>query len=256
MPAPSSLACPLPTCAIPPGSGAHFGNKAALGGKIHTGLDLVARIGTRVLAPAPGVVTRWFENGGGGHMMEVEHKGYVTRYAHLSSRLARKGASVNTGDTIARSGASGNVTGPHLHFEVLADGVLVDPEPLLFGGRSSQNVAYPPALITGGEVNLYPRDAGQTCAAGYIPGTANPGLLAGVPGTLWFNRPTNPDGTVNACIQAGLQPGDNAAQADAGEAIGAALGAMIPVLVNGGIVVLVVVLAFTGVRQTLAAAGS
>lgn len=249
MPAPSSLACPLAiACVIPAGAGAHFGAVAALGGKIHTGLDLRAQIGTRVIAPAAGVVTSWGENAGGGHWMEVEHKGFQTRYFHLSTRLARPRTSVNVGDTIARSGVSGLVTGPHLHFEVIADGHLVDPEPLLFGGRSSQNVAIPPSEGISG----YPRDAGQTCPAGYVAGTVNPRILGAVPG-IWWNRPTNPDGTVDACVQSGLAPGDNLVAADLGEAIGGAIGAVIPVLVNGGVVVLVVVLAFAGARQALAA---
>lgn len=252
---PRSLACPLAGgCTISAGSGAHFGAIAALGGRIHTGLDLRAAIGARVVAPAPGVVTRWMIGPQQGYAMEVQHDGFRTRYMHLSSRLARPGVPVGLGATIARSGASGQVTGAHLHFEVLdSDGNLVDPEPLLFGGQSSANVAPAPW----DNIGAYPRDADQSCPAGYRAGTVN---VPGVPFTLWFNRPTNPDGTINACIRADLAPGDNVVLAEvqgaAGEAIGGAIGAAIPVLVNGGVVVLVVVLAFAGARQTLGAAAA
>jgi len=253
---PVSLACPLAGgCTISAGAGAHFGVLAALGGHIHTGLDLRAAIGTRVVAPAPGVVRRWMSGPQQGYAMEVQHNGFRTRYMHLSTRLAREGTSVALGDTLARAGASGQVTAPHLHFEVLdADGHLVDPEPLLFGGQSSANVQQPP--FDG--ISAYPLDDGKRCPTGYQTGTVKPpGIVAAIPGTLWFARRLNPDGTVNACIQAGLAPGDNAAMADAGEAVTAAaaalVGVVLPIAVNVGVVVLVVVLAFSGARQALAA---
>lgn len=256
MTAPRSLASPLAGGSrIVPGNGARFGNMAALGGRIHTGLDLIAKIGTGVTAPAPGVL-RWkrFDPKSGTNV-ELQHDGFTTRYLHLSSVLASPGASIPQGFTFARSGASGTVTGAHLHFEVLVDGQYLDPEPLLSGGSSSANVEQPPWE----GASAYPLPAGKSCPVGYNAGTVNP-RIGGLPFGLWFNRPTNPDGTINACVESGLAPGDNAALADAGEAasaaVRAAVGFVIPVAVNVGVVVLVVVLAFAGVRQALSAAAA
>lgn len=252
MPAPRSLACPLPSCKISAGAGAHFGAHAAIGGGIHTGLDLSAPIGTPVHAPAPGIVRSWPQGGSGGFGVEIQHNGFTTRYFHLSTRLARPGAAVALGQVFARSGASGVVTGPHLHFEVLADGQYVDPEPLLFGGQSSSGVD-----TSGGSLTAYPLEPGKTCPAGYNAGTIQPGILGNIPFNVWFNRPRNPDGSVNACIQVGLGPGDNAALAQGGQlaagAFAAGLGAVLPVLINLGVGALVVVLAFTGAKQALSA---
>lgn len=252
MAAPRSLACPLPSCKISAGAGAHFGATAALGGQIHTGLDLSAPIGTRVMAPAPGIVRAWPDGGAGGHGVELLHDGFTTRYFHLSSRLLRPGAHVDLGQTFARSGASGIVTGPHLHFEVLVDGHYQDPEPLLFGGQSSANVQPIPSP----GISAFPLDPGKVCPAGYQTGTVNPRLLGWVPFQLWFGRPTNPDGTINACIQAGLGPGDSAVAADVGDAFAAGLGLAIPVVVNAGVGIVVVVLAVAGIRQALSASAA
>lgn len=261
MTAPRSLASPLAGGSrIVPGSGARFGNLAALGGRIHTGLDLIAKIGTGVTAPAPGVI-RWrrFDLKSGTHV-ELQHDGFTTRYLHLSSVLASTGMAIPLGATFARSGASGTVTGAHLHFEVLADGQYVDPEPLLFGGQSSANVEQPPWVGASG----YPLPAGKSCPAGYNAGTTDPGALAGVPFNLWFNRPTNPDGTVNSCSIVGLGPGSNLAAAELGNQLGNQLGgaaaasarALIPVAVNVAVVAFMVVLAFGGVRQMLTASAA
>ena len=261
MAAPRSLACPLAGgCTISAGRAAHFGVPAALGGSIHTGLDLRAAIGTPVLAPAPGVLRRrWFGSGTGTNV-ELQHDGFTTRYRHLSGVLLPVGSPVALGQAFAKSGASGTlVTGPHLHFEVLADGVYEDPEPLLFGGQSSANVE--PPLWDG--IAAYPLPPGKSCAPGYRTGTMNPGPLGALPFTIWWNRPTNPDGTVNACIGPGLSVGENAAinlaeiPGAAADAIGGAfLSVLIPVAVNVGVVVLVVVLAFSGARQALAASAA
>lgn len=210
---------------------------------------------------APGTVLRWMDGPQQGHAMEVQHDGFVTRYLHLSTRLAPERSQVDLGSTIARTGASGMVTGAHLHVELLVDGVLVDPEPLITGAAApAANVQQPP----GDGISAYPLDPGKSCAAGYNVGTVAPGLLAGVPFNLWWNRQTNADGTINACVRPDVAPGTNLAAADAGRIAGdaaaaaalATAGALLPVLVNLGVVVLVVVLTASGARQALGAAAA
>jgi len=95
----------------------------------HEGLDIVADVGAPVLSPAKGRVTRIFENGGYGLMVVVDHgRGLQTRYGHLSRAVVRVGQTVERGDKIAEVGETGVVTGPHLHYEVLLNGVPQDPK--------------------------------------------------------------------------------------------------------------------------------
>jgi murein DD-endopeptidase MepM/ murein hydrolase activator NlpD len=94
----------------------------------HEGLDIVADVGAPVLAPARGRVERIFPNGGYGLMVIIDHgHGLKTRYGHLSTATVRVGQTVERGDKIAEVGESGIVTGPHLHYEVLLNGVPQDP---------------------------------------------------------------------------------------------------------------------------------
>jgi murein DD-endopeptidase MepM/ murein hydrolase activator NlpD len=71
-----------------------------------------------------------------GHMIELDHgNGLVTRYAHASKVLVRSGDVIKRGQKVALVGSSGRSTGPHLHFEVLLDGVPQDPARFLYGRR-------------------------------------------------------------------------------------------------------------------------
>ena len=66
-----------------------------------------------------------------GTTVIVEHAdGVRTRYAHLSAALVQKGETIAAGDVLGRAGQSGRATGPHVHFEVIANGVRVDPATL------------------------------------------------------------------------------------------------------------------------------
>lgn len=104
----------------------------------HKGADYAAAIGTPVRAAAAGTVSFSGVSGGYGNLVIVTHPGGAqTYYAHLSRALVGAGDAVGAGQTIAESGRSGNVTGPHLHFEVRVNGAPVDPEPLLAGGGVS-----------------------------------------------------------------------------------------------------------------------
>jgi Rod binding domain-containing protein len=96
--------------------------------RFHRGTDIAIPTGQDVPAAQAGQVVFAGERSGYGLTVEVSHGGgLTTRYAHLSEISVGVGDSVAEGQTIAKSGASGRVTGPHLHFEVLDQGQSVDP---------------------------------------------------------------------------------------------------------------------------------
>lgn len=101
----------------------------------HDGIDLVAPEGTMVYATAPGFVTKVQKTEGGkGNMVEITHSGgYVTRYAHLSEILAKKGIYVSRGRAIGKVGDSGRSFTTHLHYEILYNGEVMDPTHFFFG---------------------------------------------------------------------------------------------------------------------------
>ena len=103
---------------------------------LHTGLDFQADNGTPILAAAGGVVVVAEPHPAYGNMIEVEHgSDLITRYAHASRLLVKKGDLVKRGQKIADVGTTGRSTGPHLHFEVLVQGVPQDPQKFLAAGR-------------------------------------------------------------------------------------------------------------------------
>lgn len=94
----------------------------------HSGIDLAAKTGTSVYAAAGGTVelASWYY--GYGNCIVINHgNGVKTRYAHLSAYKVSVGATVSRGQLIALSGNTGNSTGPHLHFEVIVNGVTKNP---------------------------------------------------------------------------------------------------------------------------------
>jgi murein DD-endopeptidase MepM/ murein hydrolase activator NlpD len=96
--------------------------------KFHKGVDLRAAYGQSVTAVAGGRVVQAGPQGGYGLSVVVEHgSGIRTRYAHLSELSVQQGDVVNQGTQVGKAGQSGRSTGPHLHFEILADGRPVDP---------------------------------------------------------------------------------------------------------------------------------
>ena len=73
-------------------------------------------------------------NGGYGNCIMIDHgNGYQTLYGHLSGYAVSYGQSVSKGDVIGYVGATGVVTGPHLHFEIWSGGGRIDPEPYFSG---------------------------------------------------------------------------------------------------------------------------
>lgn len=95
---------------------------------MHTGLDLGAPKGTDVYATANGTVVESNTRGAYGRQILVDHGfGYKTRYAHLSKSHVQPGQVVRRGETIGEVGSTGRTTGPHLHYEVIFMGKVVDP---------------------------------------------------------------------------------------------------------------------------------
>lgn len=97
--------------------------------RTHEGLDIINDVGTPVYAAGDGVVEYAGHTGGGyGIAIVINHGfGYQTLYAHMSKLLVREGRSLKRGDPIGRSGRSGLVSGPHLHYEVRYQGVRRNP---------------------------------------------------------------------------------------------------------------------------------
>ncbi len=94
----------------------------------HEGLDFTAPIGSPILATADGIVTRSGWEDTYGNIIEVTHaEGFVTRYAHMSKRLAVEDQKVKRGQRIGEVGSTGRSTGPHLHYEVFRFGRVLNP---------------------------------------------------------------------------------------------------------------------------------
>lgn len=94
----------------------------------HYGLDFAGTDGGEVVAVGAGVVTYSGPRYGYGNMLEINHgNGFVTRYAHNKENLVVVGDVIKKGQQIALMGSSGRSTGPHVHFEVLQNGKVVNP---------------------------------------------------------------------------------------------------------------------------------
>ena len=102
---------------------------------LHTGLDYQADVGTPIYSAAGGLVVAQEFHPAYGNMVEVDHGNeLITRYAHASKILIKKGDLIKRGQKIAEVGTSGRTTGPHLHFEVLVRGIPQDPQKFLTAG--------------------------------------------------------------------------------------------------------------------------
>ena len=98
------------------------------GRRMHSGLDLAGPVGTPLHAAGDGVVTHAGWQSGYGRLDKIQHDfGIETRYAHMSRIRVNVGQRVSRGDRIGDMGASGRVTGPHLHYEVRVGGKAVNP---------------------------------------------------------------------------------------------------------------------------------
>ena len=98
------------------------------GRRLHKGVDFAGPVGTPLYATADGIVTHAGWSSGYGRLVKIQHEfGIETRYAHQSQIRVKVGQRVSRGQRIGDMGASGRVTGPHLHYEVRVGGEAVNP---------------------------------------------------------------------------------------------------------------------------------
>ncbi len=130
---------------------------------LHTGLDFPASPGTPIYAAAGGIVVTQEFHPEYGNMIEVDHgNNLITRYGHSSRVFVKKGDLIKRGQKIAEVGTTGRSTGPHLHFEVLVQGVPQDPQKFLNAGR---NLPTPPVAQASPQVVAVARPQPAASAA-------------------------------------------------------------------------------------------
>jgi murein DD-endopeptidase MepM/ murein hydrolase activator NlpD len=94
----------------------------------HSGVDISAPLGSRIIAPADGTVIFAGQRAGYGNIIVIDHKfGFTTRYAHLQRMNVKVGQHVSRAEVIGYVGWSGRATGPHLHYEVWQNGRCLNP---------------------------------------------------------------------------------------------------------------------------------
>jgi murein DD-endopeptidase MepM/ murein hydrolase activator NlpD len=107
-------------------------NPFGRGYEFHSGIDITAPQGSKVLATADGVVVLAGWYGDYGKTVIIRHpSGYLTLYGHLSQIDVKEGQKVKAGDVVGRVGSTGRSTGPHLHYEVIRDNKPIDPSKFL-----------------------------------------------------------------------------------------------------------------------------
>ena len=97
--------------------------------EFHKALDIGARKKSPIIAPADGVITFIGNKGLLGRVVSIDHgHGIVTRYGHIHKALKKRGETIKRGDVIALVGNTGRTTGSHLHYEILLNGIPVNPK--------------------------------------------------------------------------------------------------------------------------------
>lgn len=99
--------------------------------KNHTGIDIAEDIGKIIVASMEGDVTLVSSEGDYGNHIKITNGEVTTLYAHCSKIYVKEGEHIVQGQQIAEVGATGNVTGPHLHFEIRRNNEYIDPDLVL-----------------------------------------------------------------------------------------------------------------------------
>ena len=97
----------------------------------HKGLDIAGNMGDNIVSAMDGTVVQYSEEGDYGKHLRIQSGEVLTLYAHCSELLVQEGSTVKQGDVIAKVGATGRTTGPHLHFEIRRDDRFINPEFIL-----------------------------------------------------------------------------------------------------------------------------
>ena len=97
----------------------------------HKGLDIAGNTGDNIVSAMDGTVVQYSEEGDYGKHLRIQSGEVLTLYAHCSELLVQEGSTVKQGDVIAKVGATGRATGPHLHFEIRRDDRFINPELIL-----------------------------------------------------------------------------------------------------------------------------
>jgi len=104
---------------------------------MHKGMDFAGKESSGIVAVAAGVVTWAGDRYGYGKLIEINHgKGYITRYGHNKEILVEIGDRIKQGQVIAKMGSTGRPTGPHVHFEVVRNGKVIDPTKYILTKRN------------------------------------------------------------------------------------------------------------------------
>ena len=99
--------------------------------KNHTGTDIAAVTGTRIISATDGTVISASSKGDYGKHLKIQINDVIIVYAHCNKLYVNEGDVIKQGQEIAEVGATGNTTGPHLHFEVRYQDRYVDPQLIL-----------------------------------------------------------------------------------------------------------------------------
>lgn len=108
-----------------------FGLRENVNPKYHTGIDIAEDPGFVIVAAMEGTVELVSGEGNYGNHLKITNGEVSTLYAHCKTIYVKQGEHVTQGQQIAEVGATGNATGPHLHFEILRNGELVNPDLVL-----------------------------------------------------------------------------------------------------------------------------
>ena len=99
--------------------------------KYHTGIDIAANTGTKIIAATDGEVVLASEEGDYGKHLKIQIGEVSVIYAHCNSLYVKQGEQIKQGQEIAEVGSTGNSTGPHLHFEIRISERIINPEKIL-----------------------------------------------------------------------------------------------------------------------------